>query len=664
MRFSVTTEASQHRLRTRALICCVWRFVFPIFASLAMIVASPLSVVNGSELSFEELAIEDNAIDLSLIEQFDSIVGGTATLPGDLRYTAALFRRINPARSTFWCGAVVISPRHVITAGHCAVNSINERPWPASSLFVVVGTNDRTDPAAERVDIVTSTIHPDFELEGFQNDIALLELDTAVTVPPIVIPARIGGVDRFPGTGDVAIAAGWGQTSESGSDSDLLRQVELPVTSHLRCFPAFQQSLAIEHRMCAGGLRDGGLDACAGDSGGPLVVHRNGIPVLAGLTSSGAGCARPGLPAIFTRVSAFSAWLETNTAGAVNVQRFQPVTGLDERAAALLLDDGDSITETLYTGQIQVYEFSDSPMIMINSLSGDSDLFVYDTEGLETGQPLCISQRTVPEDFCEIEVDGSVFTAVVYGFSDSSFTIEARGALPTVSPLMVAPEPQEPEQPMNDDPASEPPASPTPTAPDPVTPSPVEPTPAADPAPEPIADPAPEPIADPAPEPIADPAPEPIADPEPEPITEPLTAVDPEPEPVAEPQPEEPDNPAPEVSMPDIMDVVMEPETPEPVTIVLPLPQEDTAAPIVDEPLIANDESDNTPPDVTEPDVTIAETPEPTNDDPVTEVLSEGPITDSGGGGGSLWLMILILGCLTTLRGTATSLFLIYRYQN
>lgn len=49
--------------------------------------------------------------------------------------------------------------------------------------------------------------------------------------------------------------------------------------------------------MCAG-KKTGGIDACWADSGGPMISNDDG---LIGIVSTGIGCARPGLPGIYTR---------------------------------------------------------------------------------------------------------------------------------------------------------------------------------------------------------------------------------------------------------------------------------------------------------------------------------------------------------------------------
>ena len=66
-------------------------------------------------------------------------------------------------------------------------------------------------------------------------------------------------------------------------------------------------------------LVKGGKDSCQGDSGGPLIcVNGDNEPVLVGLTSWGAGCARPGLPGIYTNVVNYEDWIIDVTDGLVS----------------------------------------------------------------------------------------------------------------------------------------------------------------------------------------------------------------------------------------------------------------------------------------------------------------------------------------------------------
>jgi len=67
--------------------------------------------------------------------------------------------------------------------------------------------------------------------------------------------------------------------------------------------------LQLEASQLCTGSAGGGRDGCRGDSGGPLTLTQAQGSVLAGIISAGWECGRPGVPALYTRLSSFSAWL-------------------------------------------------------------------------------------------------------------------------------------------------------------------------------------------------------------------------------------------------------------------------------------------------------------------------------------------------------------------
>ncbi|XP_063382863.1 serine protease snake-like [Cydia fagiglandana] len=67
-------------------------------------------------------------------------------------------------------------------------------------------------------------------------------------------------------------------------------------------------------QVCAGKL-GGGVDTCQGDSGGPLQVRVGSLTSVIGVTSFGFGCARAGAPGVYTKVAAYSDWIERHVWG-------------------------------------------------------------------------------------------------------------------------------------------------------------------------------------------------------------------------------------------------------------------------------------------------------------------------------------------------------------
>ncbi|MBN3276506.1 CEL2A elastase, partial [Polyodon spathula] len=97
----------------------------------------------------------------------------------------------------------------------------------------------------------------------------------------------------------------------NGPLADNLQQALLPVVDHATCtLPDWWGGMVKEKMLCAGG--DGEVSGCQGDSGGPLNCQRSDAAwVVHGIVSFGSGwsCNYPKKPTVFTRVSAYTDWI-------------------------------------------------------------------------------------------------------------------------------------------------------------------------------------------------------------------------------------------------------------------------------------------------------------------------------------------------------------------
>ncbi|XP_037644331.1 uncharacterized protein prss56 [Sebastes umbrosus] len=170
-----------------------------------------------------------------------------------------------------------------------------------------------------------------FNPKTFNNDIALVELTSPVVlsgrVTPVCLPS---GMD--PPTGSPCLVAGWGSLFEGeweiihmdfhfrviyslvfyGPSADVVMEAKVPLLPQSTCKSALGKELVTNTMLCAGYL-SGGIDSCQGDSGGPLIYQDriSGRFQLYGITSWGDGCGEKGKPGVYTRVSAFSDWIQS-----------------------------------------------------------------------------------------------------------------------------------------------------------------------------------------------------------------------------------------------------------------------------------------------------------------------------------------------------------------
>ncbi|XP_069679505.1 trypsin-1 [Periplaneta americana] len=232
------------------------------------------------------------------------IVGGQPAVPKEWPWMAALLRE----RTIQYCGGVLITDLHVLTAAHC----VNRRA--TKDVRVRLGEYDFTrkdETRAQDFGVVDIRMHADFSSSTYENDIAILKLQRRAAfnsyIWPICLPPPGPTFENA-----IAIVTGWGTVSYGGPSSDVLMEVAVPVWNQARCRARFTQPI-LNTTLCAGEY-GGGKDSCQGDSGGPLMLQLDsGRWATIGVVSWGVRCGEPNTPGIYTRVNEYLQWIVENS---------------------------------------------------------------------------------------------------------------------------------------------------------------------------------------------------------------------------------------------------------------------------------------------------------------------------------------------------------------
>ncbi|XP_017466623.1 PREDICTED: chymotrypsinogen A isoform X2 [Rhagoletis zephyria] len=230
---------------------------------------------------------------------------------GEYPWVAALL-----TNNEVYLGAgALITAQHVLTAAHKVYNI------PTSTFKVRVGEWDAASTSepipAQDVLIAAVYLHPNFNSANLQNDIAIIQLATAVS---LTTKSTVGTV-CLPTTtfvGQTCYVAGWGKNDfgPTGAYQAIEREVDVPLITNAACQsllqatrlgPSFQ--LNNSSFICAGG--QAGKDACTGDGGAPLVCQSNNIWYVVGLVAWGIGCGQGGVPGVYVNVATYLAWIQT-----------------------------------------------------------------------------------------------------------------------------------------------------------------------------------------------------------------------------------------------------------------------------------------------------------------------------------------------------------------
>ncbi|XP_044006273.1 chymotrypsin-2-like [Aphidius gifuensis] len=235
----------------------------------------------------------------------ERIINGIIGDYGEFPYQVSI-RKIGrrEGHTSSHCSGVIISNRHILTAGHC-ISFIDTIKNPAKELVIVVGTNAMVPGSGITCAIKSVTPHPKFTgtfNDSMMHDIGIITLEKELVFSPLLSAVKLPERDGLPD--EIAMASGWGILSyPNGLNPINIMKTQMTIISSKKCQDLMGFDI-LDGQMCAFSKKGTGL--CNGDSGGPLV--KNGEVI--GIASYVIPCAQ-NVPDVYSRVYYYNSWIKS-----------------------------------------------------------------------------------------------------------------------------------------------------------------------------------------------------------------------------------------------------------------------------------------------------------------------------------------------------------------